>query len=107
MAQAFTAFAYIYLGSGAEDLRRDRVTIDAGGLRATMVGVPSEADAIVAAAELANDGAQAIDLCAAFSAATMAGVIEAVGPTVAVGRTTYGLEAVPTLARYQDYDTGE
>ena len=107
MAREFTTFAYIYLGSGKEDPHRDRVTIEAGGLRATMVGVPKESDAILAATDLTKDGAQAIDLCAAFSSATMAAIIEAVGPTVAVGRTTYGLEAVSTLARYQDPETGE
>lgn len=107
MSQEFTSFAYIYLGSGQENPARDRATIDVGGLRATMIAVPTESDAIQAAAGAARDGAQAIDLCAAFSTNTMAGVIKAVGPGIAVGRTTYGLEAVPPLARYQDSGTGE
>lgn len=102
MVQEFTSFAYIYLGSGDEDPQRDRATITTAGLTATMVAVPREEDAVHVARSLAHEGALAIDLCAAFSSGTTARVIEAVGPNVAVGRTTYGLEAVSALARYQE-----
>lgn len=101
MAQEFRAFAYIYLGSGQEDPARDRVTIDVGGMRATMVGVPDEASAVDVAIQLAEEGAQAIDLCSAFSSRALADIASAVGPGVGVGRTTYGLEAVAVLAQYQ------
>ena len=94
----FNNWAFIYMGSGAEDPAVDRAVIDRGGLRTTIVAVPDGAAAPAVAAELVDAGAQSIELCGGFGATVMPKVIEATGGCVPVGQVRYGMEAIPGLA---------
>lgn len=94
----FEKWAFIYLGSGAEDPEVDRAVIERGGLTTTVVAVPEPAAAVEAAIELVESGAQSIELCGAFGPAGTARVVEAVGDRIPVGSVGYGMESVPKLA---------
>jgi hypothetical protein len=94
----FENWGFIYLGVGTEDPTVDRAVIENGGLRTTIVAVPERSAAAKVAVELVEGGAQTVELCGAFGAATVARVIEATGGRVSVGSVTYGMESVPGLA---------
>jgi hypothetical protein len=64
--------------------------------------VPERSAAAKVAAELVEGGAQTVELCGAFGAATVARVIEATGGRVPVGSVTYGMESVSALAALFD-----
>ena len=94
----FENWEFIYLGVGTEDPVVARAVIETGGLRTTIVAVPERSEAAKVAVELIEGGAQTIELCGAFGAATVAQVIEASSSRVPVGSVTYGMESVPGLA---------
>lgn len=96
----FSKWAFIYLGLGTEDPAVDRAVIERGGLTTTIVAVPDRDAAAQVAVELADDGAQTIELCGAFSTMGTAQVIEAVGDRVPVGSVSYGAEFAPALAAF-------
>ena len=72
----FENWGFIYLGGGTEDPMADRAVIETGGLRTTIVAVPERSAAAKVAVELVEGGAQTIEICGAFGAATVAQVIE-------------------------------
>jgi Family of unknown function (DUF6506) len=94
----FNNWAFIYLGTGAEDPAIDRAVVERGGLRTTFVAVPDESDTAAVAAELVEAGAQTIELCGGFSAGVLPEVVEATGGHVPVGQVRYGMEAIHGLA---------
>jgi hypothetical protein len=85
-------------GGGTEEPTVDRAVIETGNLRATIVAVPERSAAAKVAVELVQGGAQTVELCGTFGAATVAQVIQATGGRVTVGSVTYGMESVPGLA---------
>lgn len=95
---AFTRWGFIYLGLGDEDPTVDRAVIERGGLTTTIVAVPDHDTAVRVATELADAGAQSIELCGAFGAAMTARIVEATGGRVPVGSVTYGVESIHGLA---------
>lgn len=92
------SWGFIYVGSGPVDPAVDRVVIDRGGLRTTIVAVPEQAAAVPVAVELAEDGVQLIELCGIFGPVWTARVIEATGGRVPIGSVSYGAEAIAALA---------
>lgn len=95
---SFNRYAFIYLGSGAEDPVVDRAVIESGGLRTTIVAVAERAQVAGVAADLAADGAQSIELCGAFTAADVHAVRQVVDPRVPVGAVTFDMDAAPQVA---------
>jgi hypothetical protein len=95
---AFSQWGFIYLGSGGEDPTVHRAVIEHGGLKTTLVAVPTAEAAVEVARALVSDGAQSIELCGAFGTIGTARVVDAVGSRVPVGAVTYGMEAVGPLA---------
>lgn len=93
----FSRWGFIYLGTGAEDPARDRATIEAGGLTTEIVAVPTREEAVAAAVELVERGAQSIELCGGFGTAAVARVVAAVGDRVPVGAVAYGQESIGKL----------
>lgn len=96
---AFTAWGFIYLGTGQEDSVTDRAVIEVGGLRTTVVAVGSREEMPTVAAELIASGAQTIELCGAFTSADVTAARQAVGPGVPIGAVRYDMDDVPHLAR--------
>lgn len=94
----FSAWGFIYLGTGQEDPAVDRAVIDSGGLRTTIVAVPDREKLLDVATELVGAGAQSIELCGAFTAADVAAVRIAIAHAVPVGAVRYDMDAVPQLA---------
>lgn len=94
----FTKWAFIYLGAGGENPESDRAVIEHGGLTTTIVAVPDLSTAVETAVELADDGAQTIELCGAFGPTWTTRVIEALEGRIPVGSVGYGMESVPKLA---------
>lgn len=95
---AINNWAFIYLGTGTEDPAVDRAVIELGGLRTTMVAVPEKSAVVQVDRELADGGAQSIELCGAFGPVWAARLIEAIGGRVPVGSVSYSMESVPGLA---------
>lgn len=95
---AFHTWGFIYLGTGSEDPAVHRAVIAHGGLKTTIVAVPTPEAAVDAAVELVDDGAQSIELCGAFGPVWTARVIEAAGGRVPVGAVAYGQESIHALA---------
>ncbi len=94
---AFDNYGFIFLGPGT-DPASDRIVIERGGFRSTIVPVPEDSAAVEVAVELADDGAQLIELCGAFGPVIAARVIEATGGRVPVGSVGFGSESVAALA---------
>lgn len=93
----FDRYGFIFLGPGT-DSAADRVVIERGGFRSTIVPVPEPSAAAEVAVELADDGIQLIELCGAFGPVITARVIEATGGRVPVGSVGFGPESVAGLA---------
>lgn len=93
----FNSYGFIFLGPET-DPAVDRVMIERGGFRSTIVPVPEPSAAVEVAVELAEDGAQLIELCGAFGPTIAAQVIEATGGRVPVGSVGFGSESVAALA---------
>ncbi|HEV7808669.1 MAG TPA: DUF6506 family protein [Solirubrobacteraceae bacterium] len=91
-------WGFIYLGLGTEDPAVDRAVIERGDLTTTIVAVPDRDTAAQVAVELADGGAQTIELCGAFGTRATAQVIEAVGDRVPVGSVSYGIEFASAVA---------
>jgi hypothetical protein len=102
----FTHWAFIYLGTGAEDPAVDRAVIERGGLRTTIVAVPDRAAVVPVAEELVAAGAQSIELCGGFGTEAAAGVVAALAGRVPVGSVTYGMESIHALAALFPADAG-
>lgn len=92
----FDRYGFIFLGPGT-DPATDRVEIERGGFRSTIVPVPEPFRAVEVAVELAEDGVQLIELCGAFGPMIAARVIEATGGRVPVGSVGFGSESVAAL----------
>lgn len=95
---SFSSMGLIYLGTGSEDPAVHRAVIEHGGLRTTIVAVPSQEAVVDVAVEMARGGTQMIELCGAFGPVWTARVIDAVGPQIPVGAVTYGMESVHAVA---------
>jgi hypothetical protein len=93
----FSNWAFIYLGTGDEDPSTDRAVVERGGLRTTIVAVPTHDDAAVVARELVDAGAQTVELCGGFAAHVLPDVIRATGGRVPVGQVHYGMESIAGL----------
>lgn len=57
--------AFIFISSGA-DPKRDRSVVETPGVRLTTIGVSSYEQGVAAAAEMAEAGCGAIELCGGF-----------------------------------------
>jgi hypothetical protein len=95
---SFNSWGFIYLGLGEEDPALDRAVILRGGLKTTIVAVPTKEAAVDVAVELVDAGAQSIELCGGFGAVITTRVIEALGDRVPVGAVSYTMESVHSLA---------
>jgi Family of unknown function (DUF6506) len=95
---SFNSWGFIYLGLGEEDPAVDRAVIQRGGLKTTIVAVPTREAAVEVAVELVDAGAQSIELCGGFGSAVTTRAIEAVGDRVPVGAVSYSMESVHPLA---------
>jgi len=93
----FDRYGFIFLGPGT-DPTVDRVVIERGGFRSTIVAVPEQSAAAPVAVELVDGGVQLVELCGAFGPVWAARVIEAIGGRVPVGLVSYGPESVAGLA---------
>lgn len=71
------------------DPRTDRMVIERGGLRTTVVAVPEQSAVTRVAADLVEDGVQFIELCGGFEPIWAGKVIEATGGRVPVGTVGY------------------
>ena len=77
----------------------DRMVVERGGVRTTIVGVPEQAAVVDVAVALVEDGAQFIELCGGFEPVWAGRVIEATGGRVPVGSVGYaGGASVTRLA---------
>lgn len=92
-----TNYGFIYVDPGA-DAAGERAVRDSDAQRSTIVAVPEPAAVVDAAARLADEGAQLIELCGFFGPTWTARVVEAVGDRVAVGSVSFGPESVGNLA---------
>lgn len=90
---ALRHFGFILSGPGL-DPTLHCATMQSASFKMTAVGVSRLDDGVAVARRLANDGAQLIELCGGFDAATTARIVAAVGPKVPVGRVAYGPEAL-------------
>jgi hypothetical protein len=95
---SFNSWGFIYLGLGEEDPAVDRAVIQRGGLKTTVVAVPTREAAVDVAVQLVDAGAQSIELCGGFGSVVATRVIQAVGDRVAVGAVSYSMESVHPLA---------
>ena len=77
------------------DPKADRMVIERGGLKTTIVAVPEASGVVRAARELAEEGVQFIELCGAFGPVWAGKVADATG--IPVGSVGYSGEAA--LAR--------
>jgi hypothetical protein len=93
------SWAYLYGQPGADPVA-DRVVLDRGGQRTSLVPVPDESLAASVAVELVEDGVELIELCGGFSVQETARVVEAVGGRVPVGHVTFAAESVAGAAAY-------
>ena len=93
----FDRYGFIFLGPGTDPIT-DRVVIERSGFRTTIIPVSEPSAAVEVAVELADDGAQLIELCGAFGPVIAARVIEATGGRVPVGSVGFGSESVAGLA---------
>ncbi|MBF9132951.1 hypothetical protein I0C86_28920 [Plantactinospora sp. S1510] len=93
------SWAYLYGHPGADPVA-DRVVLDRGGQRTTLVPVPDESQAAPVAVQLVEEGVGLIELCGGFSVQDAARVIEAVDGRVPVGHVTFGVESVRGAAAY-------
>lgn len=78
----------------------DRMVIERGGVRSTVVAVPEPSMAPRVAADLVADGVQFIELCGGFEPEWAGKVIEATGGRVPVG--TVGYAGGASVARLAD-----
>ena len=78
---------YAFMIMGPYDSERDDVSFPDGLTR--MIGVPDIVSAERIAAELAEDGYSAIELCGAFGEDGARRIIEATGHRLAVGYVTH------------------
>lgn len=67
----------------------DRLVIERGGVRSTVVAVPEQSAVVQVAVDLVRDGAQFIELCGGFEPIWAGKVIEATGGSVPVGCVGY------------------
>ncbi len=88
-----THWGFLYVADGC-DPDRDVSVVDTGSCRTVLVGIGHLDQAPAAAARLAADGVQLIELCGAFGPVGTAAVIEEVGAAVTVGAVAYGSEAI-------------
>ncbi len=83
---------YAFLIMGAYDPERDDVRFQEAGGISRMIGVPDLESAERIAADLADDGYAAIELCGAFGEEGARRIIEATGHRIAVGYVTHFCE---------------
>lgn len=72
------------------DPTTDRMVIERGGLRSTVVAVPDQPSVVQTAVDLVASGVQFIELCGGFEPVWAGKVIEATGGRVPVGSVGYG-----------------
>jgi hypothetical protein len=78
----------------------DRMVIERGGMRSTIIAVPDPEIAVQLSVELVAEGVQFIELCGAFTPVVAAKIIEATGGKIPVGIVGYsGGQSVQALAR--------
>jgi Family of unknown function (DUF6506) len=94
------SWATIFWDPNADPADR-HVTEHADGTRTTIVHVPDEEAAVRVAAELAEAGVEAIELCGATPLTIAARVLEAVGERASVGTTTFAFESLEGVAAYK------
>ncbi|GAA1464410.1 DUF6506 family protein [Nocardiopsis exhalans] len=95
------SWAYLYLHPET-DPDTDRTVLDRGGIRTTLVAVPSPDRAPEVAAALASEGATLIELCGGFSLEAAAAVRSALPSKVAVGHVTVSVDSVHAAAAFGD-----
>lgn len=71
------------------DPRIDRLVIERGGVRSTVVAVPEQSAVVQVAVDLVRDGVQFIELCGGFEPVWAGKVIEATGGSIPVGCVGY------------------
>lgn len=81
------------------DPRIDRLVIERGGVRSTVVAIPEQSAAVQVAVDLVRDGVQFIELCGGFEPIWAGKIVEATGGSVPVGCVGYaGGTSVAQLA---------
>ena len=77
----------------------DRMVIERGGMRTTIVGVPEPSVLPQLAAQLVAEGVQLIELCGAIEPIWVGKIAEATGGTIPLGTVGYaGGETIARLA---------
>jgi hypothetical protein len=94
------SWAFIYVAPDTDPVA-DRVVIERGGMRNTLVPVPDPSMTAELAVELVDEGAQLIEICGVHGPVFLAQVIEAVGDRVPVGAVMFGAESVDKLAEFK------
>ncbi len=95
------SWAYIY-EHPATDPVVDRVVIDRGGQRTSLVPVPDASMAADVARALVDEGVELIELCGGFPLPLAAAVASAVGHRVPVGHVTFAVDSVSGAAAYSE-----
>jgi Family of unknown function (DUF6506) len=78
----------------------DRLVIERGGMRTTIVGVPEPSVVPQVAAQLVAEGVQLIELCGAIEPIWVGRIAEVTGGTIPLG--TVGYAGGETIARLAD-----
>ena len=78
----------------------DRMVIERGGMRTTIVGVPEPSVLPQVAAQLVAEGVQLIELCGAIEPIWVGKIAEVTGGTIPLG--TVGYAGGETIARLAD-----
>lgn len=99
------SWAYLYLHPET-DPEVDRTVLDRGGIRTTLVAVPSADRAPEVAAALAAEGAALIELCGGFTLEAAAAVRSALPETVALGHVTLSVDSVRAAAAFGEAAAG-
>lgn len=81
------------------DPRTDRLVIERGGVRSTVVAIPEQSAVVQVAVDLVRDGVQFIELCGGFEPVWAGRIVEATGGAVPIGCVGYaGGASVAQLA---------
>jgi Family of unknown function (DUF6506) len=92
--------AAIFAGLGA-DPARDRYVYEHDGGRITFVAVSSPDQVPEVATELAEAGAERIEICGGLGTLPSAAALEAVGDRATVRSIMFGFESIPGVASYR------
>ncbi|MDH5825034.1 DUF6506 family protein [Luteimonas sp. RD2P54] len=82
------SWAFIFEAPETDPVR-DRLIVERGGVRSTIVAVPEQSAAVGVAVELAGEGVQFIELCGGFEPGWAGKIVEATGGGIPVGCVGY------------------